>query len=78
MSLAFASFGHVARAMCGSPPGPVRGPPPGRVSPSVHAHEDQHDEQQDDDDKHASAGEVMTRPADDNRDTGHHYLAPTE
>jgi hypothetical protein len=70
MSLAFAPFGHVARA--------VRGPPPGRVSPSVHAHEDQHDEQQDDDDKHASAGEVMTRPADDYRDTGHHYLAPTE
>ena len=54
MSLASTPFGHVARAMCGPPPGPVRSPPPGRVSSSVHAYEDQHDEHEDDDNKHAS------------------------
>jgi hypothetical protein len=51
--------------------------PPGRVSPAVHADEDQHDERKDDDDEHAGAGEVVARRPKE-RYTRQRHLAPTE
>jgi hypothetical protein len=51
---------------------------PGLASPSVHKYEAQHDYKNDAEDKHKTAdAEAMARLRD-KRDTGQHYLAPTE
>src|ERR1700678_1172356 len=85
--------GLVAVAVRGRPLGAVRAPPHGpahrlvrrlvfRARPeptarAVHAHEDHHDYHQHDDDELDGAGEVVSRPTDHQRDTGHVYPAPT-
>jgi hypothetical protein len=42
------------------------------VSPGVHLDENQHDEREHDHHEHPSAGEIMTRPVHEDRDTSQH------
>jgi len=56
-------------------PGPVSGLPPRPVSPSVYAHEDRRDQDNDDGHEYPSVGYV-SGPVDHDRDTGQHCHAP--
>ncbi len=78
MSAVCASFWHATGTVCSLPPAPVCSTAPGLASPSVHKYEAQHDYKNDAEDKHKTAdAEAMARLRD-KRDTGQHYLAPTE
>jgi hypothetical protein len=65
-----ASYWHATGTVCS--------PSPGLASPSVDEYKAQHDDENDAEHKHqAASAEAMTRRRDE-RDTGHHYTAPTE
>ena len=86
MAVISASIRRVTGVVRGLRPGPACGPPPGMVptrpagpvSPAVDAYENQHDEREDDHHEHSGAGEVMTRPVHEDRDTSQHQRSPTE
>ncbi|HUC22575.1 MAG TPA: hypothetical protein VMA73_07705, partial [Streptosporangiaceae bacterium] len=64
--------------VCSLPPGPVCSPAPGLASPSVYKYDTQHDYNNNAKHKDQTAdAEAMARLRD-KRDTGQHYLAPTE
>jgi hypothetical protein len=80
VSLVFASIWTVPGFVCGLPSGLACAPPPGvmpsrpagLVSSPVHADEDCRDEREDDQHERPGAGEVMTRPVHEDRDTSQH------
>jgi hypothetical protein len=79
VSVVFASIWPVPGIVCGLPTGLAWGPPPG-VMPgrpavlvsAVHADEDHNDQHEDDQHERRGTGEVMTRPAHEDRDTSRH------
>ena len=56
----------------GPPPGMMPGRPAGLVPPAVDTEEDQHNECENNHYERSSAGEVMTRPVHEDRDTSQH------
>jgi len=78
MSAVSAAFWHATATVCSLPPGPVCSPAPGLASPSVYKYDTQHDYNNNAKHKDQTAdAEAMARLRD-KRDTGQHYLAPTE
>lgn len=65
-------YGRPTGLACGPPLGMMPGRPADLVSPAVHTEEDQHDERENDHYERSSAGEVMTRPMREDRDTSQH------
>jgi hypothetical protein len=78
MSAVCASFWHATDTVCSLSPAPVCSPAPGLASPSVHKYEAQHDYKNDAEDQHKTADAEAIARLRDKRDTGQHYLAPTE